>query len=81
MSSDKKVTASVITQRQLSHLNSQMAQLHANLSDFNELINTTVLQYNRIENLGKIHASIFMASQKVFEEEMFNDDGRLERNN
>ena len=41
---------SSLKQRHLSHLNSQLAQLHANLSDFNELINTTSAISNRIEN-------------------------------
>ncbi|EMG50989.1 hypothetical protein G210_5326 [Candida maltosa Xu316] len=60
------------TQRKLYHLNSQMAQLNANLSDFNDLLVNTCSNYEKIEQLGKIHASIFMAGHSVFEEENFN---------
>lgn len=66
--------SSSIKQRQLSHLNSQMAQLHANLSDFNELIHTTCTQYKSIEKLGKLHASLLMASHGVFESDNFSND-------
>ncbi|KAI5963308.1 uncharacterized protein KGF55_003100 [Candida pseudojiufengensis] len=68
-SSSTTTSTSAITNRQLSHLNSQIAQLQANLSDFNDLLTTSCDQYKNIEMLGKIHASIFMASRKVFEEE------------
>jgi len=51
-----------------------MAQLHANLSDFNELIHTTCTQYKSIEKLGKLHASLFMASHGVFESDNFSND-------
>ncbi|KAL6452493.1 hypothetical protein SBY92_001751 [Candida maltosa Xu316] len=49
-----------------------MAQLNANLSDFNDLLVNTCSNYEKIEQLGKIHASIFMAGHSVFEEENFN---------
>lgn len=65
-------SSSSVTQRKLSHLNSQMAQLNANLCDFNDLLVTTCSQYQSIEKLGKIHASIFMAGHTVFEDENFN---------
>ncbi|KAI5951449.1 hypothetical protein KGF54_004523 [Candida jiufengensis] len=68
-SSSIQSSTSAITNRQLSHLNSQIAQLQANLSDFNDLLTTSCDQYKNIELLGKIHASLFMASRKVFEEE------------
>ncbi|RCK55029.1 hypothetical protein Cantr_03692 [Candida viswanathii] len=60
------------TQRKLSHLNSQMAQLNANLCDFNDLLSITCNQFQSIEKLGKIHSSIFMACHGVFEDENFN---------
>ena len=41
------------TQRKLSHLNSQMAQLNANLCDFNDLLSITCNQFQSIEKLGK----------------------------
>ncbi|KAI3405773.1 hypothetical protein KGF56_001380 [Candida oxycetoniae] len=69
-----QVSTSTITQRQLSHLNSQVAQLHANVSDFNELLKTTAQQYQSLQMLGKLQASLFMASHRVFEEESFKDD-------
>ncbi|CAK9435460.1 uncharacterized protein LODBEIA_P01870 [Lodderomyces beijingensis] len=67
-------STATITQRQLSHLNSQIAQLQANLADFNDLIKTTTQQYQSLEQLGKIQASLFMASHKVFEDENFADE-------
>lgn len=69
------IPSSSLKQRQLSHLNSQLAQLHANLSDFNELINTTCVQYKSIERLGIMHGSLFMASHTVFENDNFNKMG------
>lgn len=63
-----------LKQRQLSHLNSQLAQLQANLSDFNDLIGTTCYQYKSIEKLGVIHGSLFMASHTVFESDNFRDE-------
>lgn len=65
---------SSLKQRQISHLNSQLAQLHANLSDFNELINTASAQYKSIERLGIMHGSLFMASHTVFENDNFNQN-------
>lgn len=69
---DPSLSSPSATQRKLSHLNSQMAQLNANLCDFNDLLVTTCSQYQSIEKLGKIHASIFMAGHTVFEDENFN---------
>jgi hypothetical protein len=57
--------------RQMSHLNSQMAQLHANLMDFNDLIETTSNQFVAMEKLGKLHGALFMASHTVFEMDQF----------
>ena len=67
--------AATRTQRQLSHLNSQVAQLHANICDFNEQIAITTRQYQDIQTLGKIHGSLFMASRTVFENDNFDADG------
>lgn len=63
-----------MSQRHLSHLNSQLVQLNANLSDFNDLITSTSLQFKSIEKLGIIHASLFMASHTVFENDNFKQD-------
>lgn len=62
---------SSIKQRHVSHLNSQLAQLHANLTDFNELIGITVAQYKSIEKLGIMHGALFKASHAVFENDNF----------
>lgn len=67
---------SSLRQRHLSHLNSQLAQLHANLSDFNELINTTSAQFKSIEKMGIMHGSLFMASHTVFENDNFSQTER-----
>lgn len=66
------------TQRQLSHLNSQVAQLHANICDFNEQMAITMRQYQDIQNLGKLQGSLFMACRTVFENENFKDVDGLE---
>lgn len=62
--------SSSLKQRQLSHLHSQLAQLEANLSDFENLIKITTFQAEYIKKLGIMHGSLFMASHKVFEEEV-----------
>lgn len=61
---------SSLKQRQLSHLNSQLAQLQANLSDFNELLSITASQVKHIEKLGIMHGALFMASHVVFENDV-----------
>lgn len=70
-SSPSAVGHSSVKQRHLSHLNSQLAQLHANLSDFTDLINTTCVQYKLIQRLGIMHGSLFMASHTVFEHDNY----------
>lgn len=64
---------SLLKLRHLSHLNSQLAQLHANLSDFSDLINTTCVQYKLMQRLGVMHGSLFMASHTVFEHDNYED--------
>lgn len=65
----RKSTASDLKARQLSHLNSQIAQLQANMSDMDNLLRVTVVQAEYIRKLGVLHSALFMASHKVFEEE------------
>lgn len=60
-------------ERNLNHLNSQIIQLSSNLQDLNELVNITTNQFKIIEKLGIVHSSIFIASQKVFGNEI-NDE-------
>lgn len=60
-------TTSIARDRQLSHLLSQLSQLEGNLDDFNQIINITSAQYKSIEKLGKMHASMFLASYSVLE--------------
>ncbi|CAK7893409.1 hypothetical protein CAAN1_08S01596 [[Candida] anglica] len=69
---------SSLKQRHLSHLNSQLAQLHANLSDFNELISITAAQVKHIEKLGIMHGALFMASHVVFENDAINASNKNE---
>ncbi|EGW33241.1 uncharacterized protein SPAPADRAFT_60583 [Spathaspora passalidarum NRRL Y-27907] len=61
-------------ERQLSHLNSQVGQLHANIADFHELLTTTASQYEMIEKLGKMQAHFLLAANSYFEEENSRDD-------
>jgi hypothetical protein len=67
---------SSLKQRHLSHLNSQLAQLQANLSDFNQLLTITALQVKHIERLGVMHGALFMASHVVFENDAINASNR-----
>ncbi|RLV95663.1 hypothetical protein JA1_000728 [Spathaspora sp. JA1] len=55
-------------ERQLSHLNSQVGQLHANVSDFHELLQTTASQYYMIEKLGKMQGHFLLAANQYFED-------------
>lgn len=50
--------SSSLKQRQLSHLHSQLAQLEANLSDFENLIKITTFQAEYIKKLGIMHGSL-----------------------
>lgn len=50
--------SSSLKQRQLSHLHSQLAQLEANLSDFENLIKITTFQADYIKKLGIMHGSL-----------------------
>lgn len=62
---------SSIKQRQLNHLNSQVAQLQANVADLNDLLATTKSQYEAIEKLGILNGSLLMSANQVFEREHF----------
>ncbi|KAH3678409.1 hypothetical protein WICMUC_001426 [Wickerhamomyces mucosus] len=70
----KSTATTSLKQRQLSHLHSQLAQLEANLSDFDNLIKITAFQANYIKQLGINHASLFMSSHKVFEDDVRNQE-------
>jgi len=54
--------------RQYTHLQSQLAQLQANLSDTEELLRMTATQAENIRILGALHGGLFMAASKIFEE-------------
>jgi DASH complex subunit Hsk3 like len=47
-----------IKPRQLSHLNSQLAQLQANLADMENLLRMTAVQAEHIRDLGGIHGGL-----------------------
>lgn len=72
MAPRKSTASSDLKSRQLTHLNSQIAQLQANISDMDNLLRVTVVQADYIKKLGIMHSSLFMASHKVFEEEAMN---------
>ncbi|CAN6641662.1 hypothetical protein TRVA0_018S02652 [Trichomonascus vanleenenianus] len=57
----------------MAHLNSQLAQLQANISDMDNLLRVAVVQAEYIRKLGILHGSLFMASHRVFEEEAMNE--------
>ncbi|KAK6543280.1 hypothetical protein TWF694_000038 [Orbilia ellipsospora] len=54
--------------RQYTHLQSQLAQLQANLSDMEELLRMTATQAENIKVLGGLHGGLFVGATKVFEE-------------
>lgn len=67
-------------ERQLKHLNSQMSQLVTNLDTLNKNVDTMCTQYRSIEELGVIHASLFMAGVKVYEHNLDDNGGNNEAN-
>ena len=56
-------------QRQLSHLNSQLAQLTAHMSDLENLLRMTAVQAEGMRGLGGYAGGMFMAASKVLGEE------------
>ncbi|KAK6001159.1 hypothetical protein QM012_003242 [Aureobasidium pullulans] len=66
-------------QRQLSHLNSQLAQLTAHMSDLENLLRMTAVQAEGMRGLGGYAGGMFMAASKVLGEEAVKDEGKDER--
>jgi hypothetical protein len=62
-------------QRQLSHLNSQLAQLTAHMSDLENLLRMTAVQAEGMRGLGGYAGGMFMAASKVLGEEAVKGDG------
>ncbi|KAA8900496.1 high osmolarity sensitivity protein 3 [Sphaerosporella brunnea] len=54
--------------RQLSHLNSQLAQLQANLADLEDISRVTAVQAEHIKALGSLNVALLMAAGKVLGE-------------
>lgn len=65
----QSTTPAQIKSRQLSHLHSQLAQLHANLSDLENHFRVTAIQAEAVRRLGGLQGSMFMSASKVFGEE------------
>ncbi|KAK9452885.1 DASH complex subunit Hsk3 like-domain-containing protein [Dipodascopsis uninucleata] len=63
------IEPSNIKPRQMSHLHSQLAQLQANLSDLESLLRVTAVQAEYIKRLGGVQGALFMAANRVFEQE------------
>ncbi|KAF2135239.1 uncharacterized protein K452DRAFT_196469, partial [Aplosporella prunicola CBS 121167] len=55
--------------RQLSHLQSQLAQLTANIADMENLLRMTAVQAESMRGLGGYCGGMFMAASKVLGEE------------
>ncbi|KJZ75797.1 hypothetical protein HIM_04954 [Hirsutella minnesotensis 3608] len=66
----------IVKARQLTHLNSQLAQLSANLADTENLLRMTSVQAESLRGLGSWHAGLFMAASKVLGEESVKDAAR-----
>ncbi|KAG9841809.1 hypothetical protein KCU98_g7438, partial [Aureobasidium melanogenum] len=66
-------------QRQLSHLNSQLAQLTAHMSDLENLLRMTAVQAEGMRGLGGYAGGMFMAASKVLGEEAVKNEGKDER--
>ena len=62
-------------QRQLSHLNSQLAQLTAHMSDLENLLRMTAVQAEGMRGLGGYAGGMFMAASKVLGEEAVKNEG------
>lgn len=62
-------------QRQLSHLNSQLAQLTAHMSDLENLLRMTAVQAEGMRGLGGYAGGMFMAASKVLGEEAVKGEG------
>ncbi|EWC44210.1 hypothetical protein DRE_06955 [Drechslerella stenobrocha 248] len=61
-------SSSAYKARQYAHLQSQLAQLQANLSDMEELLRMTATQAENIKILGGLQGGLFIGATKVFEE-------------
>lgn len=61
--------------RQLSHLQAQLAQLTANMSDLESLMRMTAGQAQDMRGLGGYAGAMFMASSKVLGEETVKGGG------
>lgn len=59
-------------ERQYAHMSQQLQLLQANLTDSSNQLEAMSRQCNKniVGQLGKVHASWFMASNRHFEEEM-----------
>ncbi|KAG6133387.1 hypothetical protein E4U35_002118 [Claviceps purpurea] len=65
-----------VKNRQLAHLQGQLAQLSSNLSDTENLLRMTSVQAEAMRGLGSWHGGLFMAANKVLEEESVKKTGR-----
>lgn len=52
------IAPSTLKSRQLAHLNAQLAQLQANMSDLDNLLRVTAVQAEYIRKLGILHGSL-----------------------
>lgn len=52
------IAPSTLKSRQLAHLNAQIAQLQANMSDLDNLLRVTAVQAEYIRKLGILHGSL-----------------------
>ncbi|KAK4236302.1 hypothetical protein C8A03DRAFT_45680 [Achaetomium macrosporum] len=62
-------SGAAVKARQLAQLQSQLAQLHTNLADTENLLRMTSVQAESMRGLGSWHAGLFMAASKVLGEE------------
>ncbi|KAJ4132951.1 hypothetical protein NW754_015763 [Fusarium falciforme] len=69
-------SGSALKSRQLAQLNSQLAQLSANLSDTENLLRMTSVQAEAMRGLGSWHGGLFMAASKVLGEESVKEAGQ-----
>ncbi|EFW99079.1 duf1721 domain containing protein [Grosmannia clavigera kw1407] len=65
--------------RQLAHLQSQLAQLSAQLADTDSLVRVTAAQAAYLRELGSWHAGLFMAASKVLGEDGARDSRGVDR--
>ncbi|KAI1819688.1 DASH complex subunit Hsk3 like-domain-containing protein [Xylaria intraflava] len=74
-----QASGGVVKTRQLTHLQSQLAQLSANLADTENLLRMTSVQAGAMRGLGSWHGGLFMAASKILGEESVKEQAQSQQ--